>query len=351
MKKVLVVDDNLLTLKQLETHLSQKYEVMLAKSGKLAVEICKTTPPDLILLDVAMPEMDGFATLNALKKNPRLAYTPVLVLTGNDDTATEIRALELGAMDFITKPVNKNILFHRIDLHLRFYAYQTNPEEIVKDLENSIAASYSELIEYKNDFLGNHGEDTAQYTRLLGRELIRHNTFGGELNEEELEKIARGSSFHDIGKIGINDKILCKPDKLSPEEYDIAKTHTTIGAEVLANIYGKLPHHHFFRYAQLIAGGHHERWDGSGYPFGVKGEDSPLCCRIVAVTNVYSACRSDRNYRLALSHEAASRIIIEGKDRFFDSRIVDAFGLAHKKFDALFNETAKTVRGKKKPGR
>jgi putative two-component system response regulator len=351
MKKVLVVDDNLLTLKQLETHLSQKYEVMLAKSGKLAVEICKTTPPDLILLDVAMPEMDGFSTLNALKKNPRLAYTPVLVLTGNDDTATEIRALELGAMDFITKPVNKSILFHRIDLHLRLWAYQTNPEEIVKDLEDSIAASYSELIEYKNDFLGNHGADTAAYTRILGKELIRHKTFGGELNEEELEKIARASSFHDIGKIGINDQILCNPGPLTAEEYEIVKKHTTIGMEVLSNIYGKLPHHHFFRYAQLIAGGHHEHWDGSGYPFGIKGEDSPLCCRLVAVTNVYAACRSSRNYRPALSHEAASKIILDGKGSFFDARIVEIFGFAEKKFEALFNETAKPKWEKRKPGR
>jgi putative two-component system response regulator len=348
MKKILVIDDNLLTLKQLEAHLSRKYEVMLAKSGKIAVEICKVNPPDLILLDVAMPEMNGFDVLAKLKKNPRLEYTPIVVLTGNFDSETEIRALENGAMDFIAKPVNRTILFHRLDLHLRLFAYQTRPEEIVRNLENSMAASFSELIEYKTDYYGNHGDDTARYTRLLGKEMIHQNTFGGEVNDEELEKIVRGSSFHDVGKIGISDEIIQKPGKLTAEEFEIIKKHTVIGSDVLERIYGKLPHNYFFRYAQLIAIGHHERWDGTGYPDNIAGDEIPLCCRIAAVANVYASCRSKRNYRDALSHEEASKIIIEEKGKYFDARIVEVFESLEKKFNQISKEIEREQGEKKR---
>jgi putative two-component system response regulator len=335
MKKILVVDDNLLTLKQLEVHLSQRYDVILAKSGKIAVEVCKTVRPDLILLDVKMPEMDGFETMKELQKNPRLEYVPILFLTGSNDIVTELKCLEMGAMDFITKPANKNILLHRIDLHIQFSSYQINSEEIINNLENSMAMSFAELIEYKTDYNGRHGEDTSMFTLILGKELIRRKTFGSELTEFELEKIARASSFHDIGKIGISDLILKKRGRLTVEEFETIKKHTTLGAEVLNNVYKKLPAHFYFKYATVIAKGHHEKWDGTGYPERLKGEEIPLSCRIVGLTNVYASCRSPRSYRPALSHRETYAIIMKGKGSHFDPRIVNAFEAVEDKLNEM----------------
>ncbi|MDR1470696.1 MAG: response regulator [Spirochaetaceae bacterium] len=344
MKKVLIVDDNLLTLKQLEAHLSQRYEVMLAKSGKIAIEICKTVVPDLILLDVRMPEMDGFETLKELQKNAKLEFIPVLFLTGSNDTMTEIKCLELGAMDFITKPANRSILLHRIELHLQFSSYQTNPAEIVRDLENSIAVSLAELIEYRTGYTGRHGEDTSMFTMILGKELIRRKTFGSDLTENELEKIVRASAFHDIGKIGISDLILQKKGVLTEEEFETVKQHTIIGTNALSDIYKKLPGHFYFEYAAIIAKGHHEKWDGTGYPEGLKGEEIPLACRIVAVANVYASCRSPRCYRPAFDHRETCAIILEGKGTRFDPRIVEVFEVIEDKFDALSKEIMKDAK-------
>jgi putative two-component system response regulator len=341
MKKILIVDDNLLTLKQLEVHLSQRYEVILAKSGKIATEICKTVVPDLILLDVRMPEMDGFETLKNLRQNPKLEFIPVLFLTGSNDTMTEIKCLEAGAIDFITKPANRSILLHRIELHLQLSSYQTNPMDIVKDLENSIAMSFANLIEYRTGDTGRHAENVSAFTMLLGKELLRRKIFGADFTETELEKIVRASAFHDIGKIGISDLILQKNGPLTEMEFETVKQHTVIGANALSDIYKKLPGHYYFKYAAIIAKGHHERWDGTGYPEGLKGEEIPLVCRIVAVANVYAVCRSPRCYRPALDHRETCSLISKGKGTDFDPRIVEVFEGIEDKFDELSKETLK----------
>jgi putative two-component system response regulator len=344
MKKVLIVDDNLLTLKQLEVYLSRYYEVLLADSGKMAVEICKAGNPDLILLDVKMPEMDGFETMNELKKNWRHGYVPVIFLTSDSDVTTEIKCLESGAMDFITKPVNKSILLHRIDLHLQLFAYQTNAEEVIKNLEDIIAVSMAGLIECQTDSCGYHGKATGRYTQLLGKELLRRRTFGTEFSEEELEKVARASALHDIGKIGVSDAILQKEDRLTAEEFEAVKKHPAIGSDALENIYKNLPQRFYFNYAALIAKGHHEKWDGTGYPDGLKGGDIPLFSRIVGLTSVYASCRSPRSYRPALSHRETCRIILEGKGTFFDPVIVDVFVFIEDKFDVLSKKIAEEAR-------
>jgi putative two-component system response regulator len=171
--------------RQLETH----YEVSLAKSGALALKICKQEKPDLILLDIEMPEMDGFETIAMLKEDPDLNPIPVIFLTGNHDAATEIRALESGAMDFIAKPVNKDILFHRLELHLQFAGYQNSLEQTVKELEKSIVTSFAELIECKDDNAGTHVLRTGKYVEILGRKLLEEGTFGDALTQEELDMI------------------------------------------------------------------------------------------------------------------------------------------------------------------
>jgi putative two-component system response regulator len=335
MKHILVVDDNLSDLKQLEVQLTPWYSVSLANSGSRALQIAEQEHPDLILLDVEMPDMDGFATIAALKKDPLLQHIPVIFLTGNQDTETEIRALESGAMDFITKPVNQDILNHRIELHLQFAAYQYQLEHTLKDLEDNIVRSFTELVSRKGDTEDDHIPATRDYVYLIGHELLRRGTFGDSLTETELDLVVRATPFHDIGKIGISDLILMKPGPLTPEEYETTKKHTLIGAKILGFLYKQNPEHLYFKYAQMIAQGHHERFDGLGYPEGLAGDDIPLCCRIVSVANVYASCSNPRIYRPAYTYAEARQIIIAGKGTEFDPRIVDAFESAGDKFAGL----------------
>jgi putative two-component system response regulator len=335
MKSILIVDDNLVSLKQISAQLAKNYDVSLAKSGELALQICAQEKPDLILLDVEMPEMDGFATLARLKADPQLNNIPVIFLTGNHDAATEVKCLESGAMDFITKPANIDILHHRIELHLQFTAYQLHLESMVKELEDNIGISFAELLDCKDYDIADHLLRTSEYTELLMRELLAEGTFGNELKEEDIELIKRAVPFHDIGKIGVSDIILLKRTSLTKEEYAEICKHTTIGASVLKTIYERTPNQRYLKTAMIIAEGHHERFDGKGYPRGLKGNEIPLCCRIVAVANVYDSCIADRIYRKGLSHEETCRAILSGRGVEFDPRIVDVFEKIKDKFASL----------------
>jgi putative two-component system response regulator len=348
-KQILVVDDNIASLKQIEAQLTSGYEVSLAKSGALALQICRKERPDLILLDIEMPEMDGFETIKQLKAEPALNSIPVIFLTGNQDSATQIRALQSGAMDFITKPANKDILFHRLELHLQFAAYQNSLKNTVAELENTIVTSFAELVECKDYNAGVHALRTGKYTEVLGRELLAAGTFRGELTEAELNKIVRAAPLHDVGKVGISDIILLKPGPLTEEEYGTMQKHTLIGARFLETVYERTPEQYYLKFARLIAEGHHERYDGKGYPQGLAGNDIPLCARIVAVSSVFSACLVSRPYRDALDFETAFRIVLDGKGTLFDPRIVDVFEAAREKIADLnlSQETPITIQGRK----
>jgi putative two-component system response regulator len=324
-KQILVVDDNLASLKQISAQLTPQYEVSLAKSGAMALQICAQERMDLILLDVEMPEMDGFQTIARIKEDPAFSLIPVIFLTGNHDTATEIQALESGAMDFITKPANRDILLHRLELHLQFAAYQSSLENTVKELENSIVTSFAELVECKDDNAGTHVLRTGKFVEILGRELLAEGTFGEEFSETDLDLIVRAAPFHDIGKIGVSDTLLLKEGSLSPEEYEAVKKHTLIGARFLQSIYERTPEQRYLKFAKLIAESHHEKYNGTGYPHGLAGDAIPLCARIMTVANVYDGCITDRVYRKALSLEETCRIILDGKGTWFDPRIVEAF--------------------------
>ncbi|MDL2210049.1 response regulator [Desulfovibrio sp. OttesenSCG-928-O18] len=325
MKLVLVVDDNLTNLRHISALLANTYRVLLAKSGKQALLIAAEQIPDIIMLDVEMPEMDGFATLAALRNNPALARVPVLFFTAGDNVATQVRALEAGAVDFVRKPYEKGILLHRLDLHLKLVQYQQDQERTIKELEDSIVNSFAELIECRDANNGGHVQRTRGYVAALGELLVEANLFTDELDPETLEMIVRASPLHDIGKIGISDLIMFKPGKLTEEEYEIVKTHTTIGARTLAHIHERTPTQKYLLHAQLMAEGHHERYDGTGYPKGLRGEAIPLCCRLMAVANVYDALVSNTAYRAGMSHEDACAILQQGKGREFDPHIINVF--------------------------
>jgi putative two-component system response regulator len=325
MKKILIVDDNLASLKQIGAQLGESYDISLAKSGEMALQICKQEKPDLILLDIEMPEMDGFETIKRLRMNRYLGSIPVIFLTGNHDTETEVRGLQSGARDFITKPVEKNILIHRIELHMRFSSYQAHLENTAAKLSDSVALSFAELIEYRDENTGEHVARTSRYVGMLGKNLIAKGLFAEELTGTDLDMMVRAAPLHDIGKIAISDRVLLKPDRLDDEEFAIMKRHTLIGEEIVEHMYARTPTQYYLQYAKQIAASHHERYDGKGYPRGLAGDAIPLCGRIMAVADVYDALVDDRVYRRGMSHLEACGIIREGRDKNFDGRLVDAF--------------------------
>jgi putative two-component system response regulator len=335
MKSVLIVDDNLVSLKQISAQLVDQYEVSLAKSGELALQICAQEKPDLILLDVEMPGMDGFATIAKIKEDGALAQIPVIFLTGMHDSATEVKCLESGAMDFIAKPANTEILRHRIELHLEFSSYQLHLERMVQELEDTIGISFAELVECKDFNTAGHVLRTAAYTELLALEVHRERIFGDQLSPEHIDLLKRAVPFHDIGKIGVSDMILLKRDRLTEAEYREVQKHTTIGNRMLEIIYQRTPSQQYLKLAGEIAGAHHERFDGTGYPRKLSGDHIPLCCRIMSVANVYDACVTDRVYRKGLSHEAACQVIIHGSGTQFDPRVTRVFEKIREKFAFL----------------
>ena len=346
MKRILIVDDNITNLKQAQALLANKYDIMLAKSGESALSICAKEKPDMMLLDVEMPDMDGFETIKRLKQDPALCNIPVIFLTASRSTETEVKALEFGAIDFVTKPINKDILLHRLNLHLNLVAYQTSLENSVRELEDSIVVSFAELVDCKNDNTGDHVLRTGRYVQLLAEELLAKGKFDEELSGDKLDMIVRATPFHDIGKLGVSDMLLLKPASLTEDEYTEVKKHTVIGANLLKTIYERAPNQHYLNYASIIAEGHHERYDGKGYPYGLSGNEIPLCCRLVSVANVYDACLTDRVFRKALTHEEACGVIIEGQGSQFDPEVVVVFEAAKEKFvelDANLRFSLKTL--------
>jgi putative two-component system response regulator len=332
MAQVLVVDDNIVSLKQIRALLGASYNISLVKSGAMALQLCAQERPDLILLDIEMPEMDGFETIARLKSNPYMANIPVIFLTGNQDAETEIRGLEAGAVDFLKKPVEQKLLQHRIDVHLKFSSYQKHLERSVAELSNSVATSFSELIECRDKNTGEHVARTSRYVRKLGQYLMELGYCQDELTEESLGMMERGAPLHDIGKIGISDRILLKPDRLGDDEFAIMKKHAAIGAEILENMYARTPSLNYLRYAKMIAAYHHERYDGYGYPYGLTGSAIPLCGRIMAVADVYDALVEERVYRRKLSHAEAYLIVTDGKGKQFDPNVVEAFKAVYDEF-------------------
>ncbi|MDR1242116.1 MAG: response regulator [Deltaproteobacteria bacterium] len=332
MKEILVVDDNVTSLKQIAAFLAGSYGYFLVRSGAEAISTCARECPDIILLDVEMPDMDGFETIRILKDNPTMSHIPVIFLTGNQDNATEAAGLKFGARDFIRKPVEKDILLHRLGLHLDIAGYQAQLENSVQTMTDSLALSISELIECRDENTGGHVARTGKYVKTLGRELLARGSYADELSGLALEMMARAAPLHDIGKIAVSDRILLKPGSLNDEEFAAMKRHAAIGAELLEKMYERTPSQTYLKYAVMIAASHHEKYNGRGYPKGLSGEDIPLCGRIMAVADVYDALVDNRVYRKGMSYTEAFRIITDGRGTQFDPLIVDAFESCHLEF-------------------
>ena len=346
--KIIMVDDDIINLTVGKNSLSEDYDVFTVPSGKKLFELLEKVTPSLILLDIEMPEMDGFEIIRELKKSSRTTYIPVIFLTAVIDPEIEVKGLSLGAVDYITKPFSHELLNKRVNLHILFekqkkelLTYNLDLEgevskktKAVFELQNAILQTVAELVECRDSVTGGHIERTQRYLRMLVDFLIEHGIYTELLNSWDLSLFILSSQLHDVGKISIKDSILMKPGELTAEEYEEMKKHTLFGVEIIRNIEDKTEENEFLSYAEILAGSHHEKWDGSGYPFGLKDSEIPLHGRLMAIVDVYDALTNDRPYKRAFTHEEAVGIIKEGFGTHFDPEICEVFLEHEKEFNA-----------------
>ncbi|GLR12723.1 two-component system response regulator [Chitinimonas prasina] len=345
---VLVVDDTPDNLSLMSGLLRAAYKVKLAPNGERALQIAAGEgKPDLILLDIMMPEMDGYEVLRRLQADGATRDIPVIFLTAMSASEDEKIGLDLGAVDYITKPINPAIVLARVHNHLQLKVARDFLRDQNTYLEAEVAKRTVEVIaiqdvtiramaslaETRDNETGNHIRRTQFYVKALALHLQPHPRFAGELTESAIESLFKSAPLHDIGKVGIPDRILLKPGRLDPDEFEIMKTHTTLGRDAIARAEAELGRTiPFLRYAKEIAYAHQEKWDGSGYPQGLVGDDIPMSARLMAVADVYDALISKRVYKPAFSHDKASDIIREGRGSHFDPDVVDAFLSIHETF-------------------
>lgn len=338
-KKIMLVDDNITNLTMGKNALIADYDVFTIPSGEKLFKLLTKINPDLILLDVEMPEMNGYDVIKLLKKDEKTVHIPVIFLTAKNDEGSELEGFSLGAVDYITKPFSIPLLLKRIESHLlmeeqkkELLHYNNHLQDMVNEktktvveLQNAVLTTVAELVECRDDITGGHIERTQKYLEILVRELIKNNMYNDIVSKWNLKFLIQSAQLHDVGKIGIHDNILMKPGKLTVEEFDIMKTHTTFGVKVIEKIEANTTERTFLSHAKIFARSHHEKWDGSGYPDGLKGEDIPLQGRLMAIADVYDALISNRPYKKAFSHEQALDIIVSGKGSHFDPCLVDLF--------------------------
>ena len=338
---ILVVDDTPDNLTLVSNLLKGDYRVRVAISGEKALKIALSeNPPDLILLDVMMPVMDGYEVCQQLRSNALTAHIPIIFLTAKSEVEDERKGLSLGASDYITKPISPPILEARVKTHLVAKAYADFLTDKTAYLESEVARRTREisavqdvtiqamaaLAETRDSDTGNHIRRTQGYVKALSCRLKTHPRFSSLLTDSMIDTIFKSAPLHDIGKVGIPDRILLKPGRFEPGEFEIMKTHTTLGRDAIQAAEDALSLKvEFLSVAKEIAYGHQEKWDGSGYPEGLKGESIPVSARIMAVADVYDALISRRVYKDSMSHEKAITIIAEGKGSHFDPDMVDAF--------------------------
>ena len=324
-KTIFVVDDNGTNLSMAENALEKQYRVITLASAERMFSLLEKVIPDLILLDIEMPEMNGFEAMKRLKANDSHAKIPVIFLTALTDAANEAYGIELGAVDFITKPFSEPVLLNRIKNHLHIDKLIRDRTEQLVRLQNGIVFTLANLVENRDTNTGGHIDRTTVYTRILIDAMMARGVYADEISDWDLESVISSARLHDIGKVSIPDSILNKPGPLTKEEFDTMKTHSTIGEQIIDQMASRTGESEFLRNAKMSAAYHHERWDGAGYPYGLKETDIPLHGRIMAVVDVYDALTSERPYKKALTDEEAVRIIMDGAGKHFDPNIAKVF--------------------------
>ena len=324
-KTIFVVDDSDTNLSTAEEVLEDAYDVMTIPSAIRMFALLDKIQPDLILLDIEMPDMNGFEALVLLKNEKRFANIPVIFLTSLSDVASEVRGFELGVVDFIIKPFSAPVLLNRVKMHLSVDQLLRERTARLEKAHKDMIFVLSDIVENRDHGTGGHIERTTEYIRILAEAMIERGLYAQELKAWDMEAAVAASLLHDVGKIGISDLILNKPGKLTQEEFEIMKSHTTIGKKIIDQIIERTGEDEFLRNAKLFAAYHHENWDGTGYPYGLSGDDIPMQGRIMAIGDVYDALISVRPYKKAFTDEEAVEIIVKDSGRRFDPRIVQVF--------------------------
>jgi len=356
-KTIFLVDDDMTNLTIGKKALVGTYNVFTLNSGAVLLEMLENLTPDLILLDVNMPEMDGHEAIQRVKANEKTAHIPVIFLTALNDEAMELKGLSLGAIDYITKPFSTPLLLKRLEVHLlveeqkrelvaqksELLFFNNNLSQLVKEktetvieLKNAILSTMAELVEYRDEITGGHIVRTQRYIKALIEAMRRKGMEEVLALDDEL--VLQSCQLHDVGKIAIKDSLLKKPGKLTPEEFELIKNHTTFGEKVILRLKEKTMDSDFLEYARIFAISHHEKWNGSGYPKGLKGQDIPILGRMMAIADVYDALVEPRPYKDAYAHEKARRIILEGKGSHFDPALVDLFEEICPEFETIASE-------------
>jgi putative two-component system response regulator len=348
---VLVVDDTPDNLSLMSGLLKDDYKVKVANGGEKALKIAQSdNPPDLILLDIMMPGMDGYEVCQHLKSNPATRDIPVIFLTAKTEVEDEKKGLELGAVDYITKPVSPPIVMARVKTQLSLKASADFLRDKAEYLEVEVGKRTREVVaiqdvtilamaslaETRDSDTGNHIRRTQYYVKALAEKLKDHPRFSGILTEHFINMLFKSAPLHDIGKVGIPDRILLKPGKFTADEFEVMKSHTTLGRDAIQHAEDTLGMSvEFLSMAKEIAYSHQEKWDGAGYPEGLSGAAIPVSARMMAVADVYDALISRRVYKEGMSHEKAVSIISEGKGSHFDPDMVEAFVQLQDEFRAI----------------
>ncbi|MBC3906465.1 MULTISPECIES: HD-GYP domain-containing protein [Undibacterium] len=351
---ILIVDDTPDNISLLSGLLKDQYKIKIATNGLKALQIASSLPgPDLILLDVMMPEMDGYETCRRLKADIATSDIPIIFLTAKSQVQDEEMGLRLGAVDYISKPISPPIVLARVATQLnlvraRHLLQDQNKhlESLVQDrtrklakMQDAIIMAMASLAETRDNETGNHIRRTQNYVAALARKLKGHVRFSNDLTEENIELLFKSAPLHDIGKVGIPDNILLKPDKLTSEEFEVMKLHTVYGRETIISVEKYLGEsNEFLRFAREITYSHQEKWDGSGYPENLAGDAIPLSARLMAVADVYDALISRRVYKPAFSHEEAIGIMRKGHGTHFDPDVLDAFLEITEEFRQIANQ-------------
>ena len=336
---IFLVDDNIVNLNTGKNALQNKYTVITIPSGEKLLLSLKSKKPDLILLDVDMPGMSGYDTIKGLKLNPEIANIPVIFLTSKHETEDELLGLSLGAVDYITKPFSQSLLLKRVELHLLLQAQKEELRAInenlldmvnertddISALQNAVIMWAAEMIEFRDEETGHHVERVQKYLEILLEEMKKSKNYADEIISWDIDAFLKSTLLHDVGKIKIRDDVLLKPTRLTNEELANMQLHSLYGKILIESLQNKVPKQTFLEYAKMLAYRHHERWDGTGYPDHLKGEEIPLQARMMSLADVYDALISERPYKKAFSHEEAIKIISEGRGTQFDPDLTDLF--------------------------
>ena len=338
-KTIFLVDDDLTNLTVGKNALDGHYDVVTFNSGARLLKILEKKIPDLILLDVEMPEMNGYDVIKFIKNKKEADRIPVIFLTVRNDSESELEGLSLGAIDYIIKPFSPSLLRKRIEVHLLIESqkkelihYNNKLQEMVDaktktvvQLKNAILKTMAELVECRDNITGGHIERTQKYLGMMLAAMQNHGIYQEEISSWNIDFVLQSAQLHDVGKIAIKDDILQKPGKLTNEEFEKIKEHTAFGEKIIEKIKDSTGEQEFLDYAKILASSHHEKWNGAGYPRNLKGEEIPLLGRVMAIVDVYDALVSNRPYKNAFTHDEAVNTILADRGSHFDPVLVDLF--------------------------